>query len=272
MIGEPMVLEVEGLTVSFGGLTAVNNLTFGIKQRSITGLIGPNGSGKTTAFNLISGVIRPATGRVRLAQRSQVATDSPALPDPPPPGGRGRPASASRLDITGWPPHRITAAGLARTYQVSRIFGQMTVWENMLVGARRSRAAAEQQARELLERVNLYEKRDDRGADLSYGQAKLLEIVRALMLDPYVLLLDEPFAGVNPTMAQTVLELIHEHHEKGATIFIIDHAMTIIMSLCERILVMDMGELIADGPPSQIQENERVLEAYFGRGAASATP
>jgi ABC-type branched-subunit amino acid transport system ATPase component len=255
-----MILEVEGLTVSFGGLRAVNGLTFGIEEGSIMGMIGPNGSGKTTAFNLISGVIRPAAGRVFLMGRPSV---SPGPPDM---------RLAQRYNVTGWPPHRITAAGLARTYQISRIFGQMTVWENMMVGARRPPAEAAKQARELLERVNLYEKRDDRGADLSYGQAKLLEIVRAMMLDPHVLLLDEPFAGVNPTMVQVVLAQLRALHADGVTLLVIDHAMTIIMSLCDRILVMDMGEVIADGPPSQIQENEHVLEAYFGRGAASATP
>jgi branched-chain amino acid transport system ATP-binding protein len=294
-----MILEVEGLTVSFGGLIAVNDVSFGIEEGSITGLIGPNGSGKTTTFNLISGVMRPDAGRVWLASNTRGAPGAPPHPKPPPPGERevapldppggrdvtpplvsdpshpgrrGLAAPSQRVNIAGWPPHRITAAGLARTYQISRIFGQMTVWENMMVGARRPPAEAAKQARELLERVNLYEKRDDRGADLSYGQAKLLEIVRSLMLDPHVLLLDEPFAGVNPTMAQSVLAQLRELHADGVTLLVIDHAMTIIMSLCERILVMDMGELIADGPPAQIQENERVLEAYFGRSAASTTP
>jgi ABC-type branched-subunit amino acid transport system ATPase component len=234
------ILQVDGLRVSFGGLTAVNGLSFGIEEGRITGLIGPNGSGKTTAFNLISGVIRPDAGRVILAGQN----------------------------VAGWPPHRIAALGLARTYQISRVFGQMTVWENMLVGARRPPRAAADQATDLLARVNLLDKKDALGADLSYGQAKLLEIVRALMLDPRILLLDEPFAGVNPTMGQTVLAELRTLHQQGLTILIIDHAMTIIMSLCERILVMDMGSLIADGPPAEIQGNEQVLEAYFGRGAA----
>jgi ABC-type branched-subunit amino acid transport system ATPase component len=254
------VLEVEGLRVSFGGLTAVNDLTFGIEQGSITGLIGPNGSGKTTAFNLISGVIRSDAGRIRLGTAGRLR---PGLKNLTP---------AARIEVTGWPPHRIAAAGLARTYQISRIFGRMTVWENMMVGARRPPTEAAVQARELLERVNLYEKRDERGADLSYGQAKLLEIVRAMMLDPHVLLLDEPFAGVNPTMAQVVLGQLRDLRREGVTLIVIDHAMTIIMSLCDRILVMDMGYLIADGPPSKIQGNEQVLEAYFGRSAASMTP
>ncbi len=234
------ILEVEGLKVSFGGLTAVNGLSFAITEGSITGLIGPNGSGKTTAFNLISGVIKPDAGRVVLNGRN----------------------------VAGWAPHRITAQGLARTYQISRVFGQMTVWENMMVAAGRATHPPAERARLLLERVNLYDHRDAMGADLSYGQAKLLEIVRSLMLEPKLLLLDEPFAGVNPTMGQTVLAILHELHAEGLTILVVDHAMSIIMNLCERLLVMDMGALIADGPSTQIQQNEEVIEAYFGRRGA----
>jgi ABC-type branched-subunit amino acid transport system ATPase component len=234
-------IRLQELTKSFGGLTAVNGVSFEVEQGKITGLIGPNGSGKTTAFSLITGVLDADRGHVYLGDQ----------------------------EITNWRPHRIADQGLARTFQISRIFGQLTVWENMLVVARqKSRREAEARAEELLQRVNLSGHRDHLGADLSYGQQKLLEFVRALMLEPKVVLLDEPFAGVNPTMRNTMLDLIQTLRAEGKTIFLIDHAMTIIMSICEWLLVMDMGELIAQGLPSEIQKEERVLEAYFGRRAA----
>ena len=232
------VLSVEGIRKSFGGVAAVNGPTFGIEAGEITGLIGPNGSGKTTLFNLITGVLDPDAGRIVFDGQS----------------------------IGGWQPHRITERGLARTFQITRVFARMTVWENMLVVPQRDgEAAATELASDLLRRVNLFDWRERYGAELSYGQQKLLELVRALMLQPSLILLDEPFAGVNPTMVQTILELIRSLQAEGRTIFVIDHAMTIMMGLCQRILVLDMGELIADGPPAEIQANERVLEAYFGR-------
>jgi branched-chain amino acid transport system ATP-binding protein len=233
-------LRVEGIRKSFGGVAAVNGPTFGIETGTITGLIGPNGSGKTTLFDVITGVLDPDAGRILLNGES----------------------------IGGWPPHRIAERGLARTFQISRVFAKMTVWENMMVVPRRDgQASADELAGELLRRVNLYDWRERYGAELSYGQQKLLEFVRALMLEPTLILLDEPFAGVNPTMVQTLLELIRAVEAEGKTIFVIDHAMTIMMSLCSRILVLDMGELIADGAPAEVQANEGVLEAYFGRRA-----
>ncbi len=235
------ILRVEGVRKSFGGVTAVNGPSFAIERGSITGLIGPNGSGKTTLFNLIAGTIPPDRGDVFLE------------------GQR----------ITGWPPHRITARGLARTFQISRVFGQMTVLENLVVVARgESEAAARERALALLERVGLTDHRDAWGSELSYGQRKLAEFARVLMLRPRLVLLDEPFAGINPTMAQTVIRLLHELQEDGATIFLVDHAMSIVMELCERILVLDMGEVIADAPPDEVQRDQRVLEAYFGRPRA----
>jgi branched-chain amino acid transport system ATP-binding protein len=232
------VLRVAEVRKAFGGVTAVNRVSFGIAGGTITGLIGPNGSGKTTLFNLIAGTIPPGRGDVFLE------------------GQR----------ITGWAPHRITARGLARTFQLSRVFGQMTVLENLIVVARsEADAAARARALGLIDRVGLAEHRDAWGADLSYGQRKLLEFARVLMLRPRLVLLDEPFAGINPTMAQTIVRLIHELRDDGVTIFLVDHAMTIVMELCERILVLDMGELIADATPDAVQRDERVLEAYFGR-------
>jgi branched-chain amino acid transport system ATP-binding protein len=241
----PEILRVERVRKAFGGVTAVNGPSFGVEQGRITGLIGPNGSGKTTLFNLIAGTIPPDGGDVYLEDQR----------------------------ITGWPPHRIAARGLGRTFQISRIFGQMTAWENMLVVARgEPEVAARERAQGLIERVGLAEHREAWGSELSYGQRKLLEFARVLMLRPRIVLLDEPFAGINPTMAQTMVSLIRELQTEGVTIFLVDHAMTIVMDLCERILVLDMGELIADGPPAAVQQDERVLDAYFGRSRAAPEP
>jgi ABC-type branched-subunit amino acid transport system ATPase component len=239
-----VALRVERLKKSFGGLAAVNGPSFEVAQGEITGLIGPNGSGKTTVFNLITGVLRADGGAVYLGDQN----------------------------ITGWSPHRIAQAGLGRTFQISRVFGQMTLWENMLVVARGSEAEAGQRAEELLRLVNLWDLRDKFGADTSYGQQKLLEFARVLMLEPSVILLDEPFAGVNPTMRQTMLRLIEQLKIEGKTIFIVDHEMTIIMSLCQRLIVLDQGEKIAEGVPAAIQQDERVLEAYFGRRRTTLSP
>jgi ABC-type branched-subunit amino acid transport system ATPase component len=234
------ILRIERLTKHFGGVAAVNGPTFGVEEGRITGLIGPNGSGKTTLFNLVTGVLDLDGGRVLLG----------------------------RQDITGWPPHRISERGMARTFQISRVFGKMTVWENMLVVARRgAQTTAPDLARDLLGRVNLLDWRERYGSELSYGQQKLLEFVRALMLEPTLILLDEPFAGVNPTMVQTILALIRSLQQEGKSFFVIDHAMAIIMELCDRLLVLDMGELIADGAPAAIKNDERVQEAYFGRAS-----
>lgn len=235
------ILRIDNLVKRFGGLTAVNGPSFEVTPGAITGLIGPNGSGKTTVFNLITGVLHADGGAVHLGEHN----------------------------ILGWPTHRIAQAGLGRTFQISRVFGQMTLWENMLVVARQPTPQATARAEELLRLVNLWDLRDKFGADTSYGQQKLLEFARVLMLDPQVILLDEPFAGVNPTMRQTMLKLIHQLHAAGKTFFVIDHEMTIIMSICSRIIVLDQGEKIAEGPPETIQNNERVLEAYFGRRRAT---
>lgn len=239
------ILRVEGVRKAFGGILAVNRPSFQIERGRITGLIGPNGSGKSTLFDIIAGTTPPDAGDVFLD------------------GER----------ITGWPPHRIAARGLGRTFQISRIFGQMTVWENLIVVARgEPEASARDRARMLLERIGLHDRRDAWGAELSFGQRKLLEFARVLMLRPRLILLDEPFAGINPTMAQTMVTLIRELQAEGVTIFLVDHAMSIVMELCERILVLDAGELIADGPPSAIREDQRVLDAYFGRAEAGREP
>ena len=219
-----------------------------VPRGKICGLIGPNGSGKTTTFNLLTGVIPPDSGAVIY---------------------RGE-------NIAGLKPYQIFHRGITRTFQITRIFREMTVLENMLsvTGLAVSGGKARERAEELLALVNLRHLRSEYGGRLSYGQQKLLEFARALMTDPDLILLDEPAAGVNRTLLQDLLEHIHRLHEQGKTIVIVEHDMNVIMNHCEQIFVMDYGVKIAEGPPAAIQDNERVIDAYFGRrraGEAGAT-
>jgi branched-chain amino acid transport system ATP-binding protein len=245
MADEAPILRVNGVTRRFGGVVAVNDCTFDLTPHRIWGLIGPNGSGKTTLFNLLSGVLAPDAGRIVF---------------------RGR-------DVTGWPSHRINALGLGRTFQITHLFRNMTVWENMRVAARaadEARAAA--RAQELIDFVGLRELRDEYAGNLSYGQGRLIEFMRILMTEPEVILLDEPFAGVNPVMENKLVDLIHSLLDQGKTFLITDHEMHLIMRLCERVLVLDYGQLIAVDTPERIQRDERVIEAYFGRRRAAGEP
>lgn len=232
------ILQVERVVRRFGGVTAVSGPSFTIARGSITGIIGPNGSGKSTLFNLLSGVDHADAGRILLD---------------------GEPVE--RL-----PSHAIARRGVGRTFQLVRLFPRMTVLQNMVVTAfSGTQPENEAAALRLLETVNLAGLRDEPAANLSYGQSKLLEFVRLQMNPHRLILLDEPFAGVNRTLAQTLVEQIRRLNASGVTVLIIDHEMHIIMELCERLLVLDHGELIADGLPSEVRNDERVLSAYFGR-------
>lgn len=233
------ILRVEAVTKMFGGVHAVRECTIAVEKASITGLIGPNGSGKTTLFNILTGMSRANSGRVRFRDH----------------------------DITGLKPHVIFRLGMSRTFQITRLFPKMTVLENLRVSPPRVEDGSDRaaDANELLELFNLSALRDRYAEDLSYGQMKLLELARALVSKPHLVMLDEPFAGVNRVMATKLVDLIRRFQEQGTTFCLIDHEMKIVMELCDSIYAMDFGEIVAAGRPDEIRKDPRVLEAYFGR-------
>jgi ABC-type branched-subunit amino acid transport system ATPase component len=231
------ILAVERLRKSFGGVTAVSGVSFALQERRIYGLIGPNGSGKTTLFNCITGLERCDAGRV-LFQNQRI--------------DRFRPSAIARR-------------GIGRTFQVIRVFPELTALENLLVVTRGPRAEAERRGRELLAFVKLEGLAGEYAGNLSYGQQKLVELVRVLMTDPTLILLDEPAAGVNRTLLNDLLAAVRRLRDEGRTILLVEHDMSVVMGLCETVFVLDHGEMIAEGPPGAIQANERVIEAYFGR-------
>lgn len=256
-----MLLSAKGLSKSFGGIRAVNNAYLDVPQGSITGLIGPNGAGKTTLFNLLSNFIRPDKGEVFLD---------------------GQP-------IHQLPPYQIALKGCVRTFQVARVLSRLTVLENMLLASpgqtgenflnvwfqgakiRQQEQDNHEKALEILDSIGLVEKAQDYAGALSGGQRKLLEIGRALMTEPKLILLDEPAAGVNPTLIGQISDHIIEWNRQGIpwnpqgiTFLIIEHNMDVIMSLCHHVWVLAEGTNLADGIPSEIQKNERVLKAYLG--------
>lgn len=255
------LLEIRGLTKFFGGLRAVHNFTVSIEKGELVGLIGPNGAGKTTVFNMITGMLPPTSGSIVFEGRS----------------------------LVGMPPYRILQAGIARTFQNIRLFGGTTVLNNVLtplgyrIGYNLLDAAAQTPrylqredearayARELLETLGLGGRAEELARNLPYGLQRRLEIARALASRPRLLLLDEPAAGMNPAEVAAMVELIRYIREKfDLTVFLIEHQMGMVMNLCPRILVMDFGEIIAEGSPAEIQSNERVLEAYLGRRGYAA--
>jgi ABC-type branched-subunit amino acid transport system ATPase component len=236
---EEIILEVRDLRKAFGGVRAVDGCAFAVPRGRISGLIGPNGSGKTTTFNLLTGIVTPDGGQVMY---------------------RGE-------DIAGLKPFQVFRRGITRTFQITRIFREMTVLENMLsvTGLGVPDRVARERAEALIAYVNLTPLRGEYGGRLSYGQQKLLEFARALMTDPDLILLDEPAAGVNRTLLQHLLDQIHRLQEQGKTILIVEHDMNVIMNHCEQVFVMDYGVKIAEGSPAEIQRDQRVIDAYFGR-------
>jgi ABC-type branched-subunit amino acid transport system ATPase component len=231
------VLAVEGVSRSFGGVAAVNRVSFALEAGHIYGLIGPNGSGKTTLFNCVTGVEQIDGGQIRF---------------------KGR-----RID--GLKPHQVFHQGIGRTFQVIRVFPELTALENLLVVTRGTREEAEARGRQMLEFVKLERLAGEYAGNLSYGQQKLVEFVRVLMTDPALILLDEPAAGVNRTLLNDLLAAVSRLRDEGRTILLVEHDMKVVMGLCETVFVLDHGEKLAEGPPGLIQADERVIEAYFGR-------
>ena len=249
-------LQVRDLRKEFGAITAVDDASFDIERGSLTGLIGPNGAGKSTTFNCITGVHQPTAGSVRF----------------------------NGEEITGLAPHQVADRGLVRTFQIARELGQMTVLENMMVAPKGqvgeslwrsvlpfARRAVDRQEEEILERAwetleffEIDHLADEYASNLSGGQRKLLELARALLTDPEMLLLDEPFAGVNPTLEDRLLDHVHDLREQGYTFLIVEHDMDLIMQNCERVIVMHQGRILTDGTPEEVKNDEDVIEAYLG--------
>lgn len=257
-MAEQTILKATNICHSFGGLMALKDVDFKISSKEIVGLIGPNGAGKTTLFNLFTGHYCPTRGEIYFNNRK----------------------------INGLKPYQITPQGIARTFQNIRIFGQMSVLDNVLIGqhcrtktglwgaiirtsgSKREEARAYETALKMLHFVNLEEKKDEHASNLSYGEQRRLEIARALATDPTLLLLDEPAAGMNPQETSTLIKLIRQiRDEMNKTILLIEHDMKVVMSISERVAVLNYGRKIAEGTPQEVQNNEEVIKAYLGESA-----
>lgn len=247
-------LQASDICMQFGGVRAVHHVDLAVEQGEILGIIGPNGSGKTTLFNVMTGIYKPTQGKFIFQEK----------------------------DITGWLPNRISNVGIARTFQNIRVFKNMSVLDNVLVGEHSQLSATmlgvltrskdqkkdEENARkrgmELIEFVKLTDRQKEYAANLAYGEQRRLEIARALATRPRLLLLDEPTAGMNPSEAQQVIDLIHEISNLGVTIILIEHNMQVMMGTARRIIAFNAGSKIAEGTPREIQYNEQVIKAYLG--------
>ncbi|MBN1266366.1 MAG: ABC transporter ATP-binding protein [Anaerolineales bacterium] len=250
-----MFLELKDLTMKFGGLTAVDRINLQIERGSIHGLIGPNGSGKTTTFNMISGYYKPTSGQIVFEGK----------------------------EISGKPTFQITRLGFARTFQNLRLFHSMNVLNNILVSmehlarlklpdqmfnpfsVRREENDFIEKGRQILELMQIGEYENEPATSLPYGLQRRVELARALATEPQILLLDEPAAGLSTTEADTLMDIIFQIREQGVTIFLVEHHMRVVMNVCEQITVLDHGRKIAEGNPKAVSSNEKVIEAYLGQ-------
>ncbi len=253
------MLKINDITMRFGGVVAVNQFSTDIKKGEMVGLIGPNGAGKTTVFNMVTGVYEPTKGEILLEDEK------------------------NKTIISGKRPDEIANLGICRTFQNIRLFKELSVLDNVFIGNHlrlksgifsslvrtpsytKEEKEVLKKSEYLLEKVGLYEERDEKSHSLPYGKQRRLEIARALATDPKILLLDEPAAGMNPQETQDLMGFIVDiKKEFDLTIFLIEHHMEFVMGICERVLVLDHGILIAEGNPEEIQKNQRVIEAYLG--------
>jgi branched-chain amino acid transport system ATP-binding protein len=237
------LLEVQKLTRNFGGVCAVADLSFSVREGEILGLIGPNGAGKTTVFNLVTGFVRPTSGAIRLDGRS----------------------------VVGLRPHAVARRGIARTFQIVKPFPGLSVRENVTLAAflrHPSRPEAEAAAEKVLDRVGLAPRVSELASRLTLMDQKRLEMAKALATEPRLLLLDEPMGGLNATEVDVASDLVQRIRESGVTVVMVEHVMKAIMRISDRVVVMNQGEKIAEGPPAQVVEEPEVLAAYFGKRVA----